>query len=201
LIFGGFFVSVVAMKISRLQERNCGLLVIDFQEKLVPRVQNGNSVVASAVQLIQFFRLIDAPIVITEQYPKGLGPSIGEIRKALSGLEIPYTPKTTFSACGAEDLKREVEKQKKSQWVVSGIEAHVCVQQTVFDLLELGCEIFLPADAVGSQRLEDREFALARMKSLGVTISTSESLIFEVLRDSQHPLFKQTSAMLKDRQT
>lgn len=187
------------MKISRLQENNCGLLVIDFQEKFESRIHNWDYILGGCLRLIKFFRLIQAPIVVTEQYPKALGSTVGVIREALSGLDIPYTAKTAFSSCGSDDIKREIEKQRKTQWVLSGIEAHVCVQQTALDLLETGYEVFLPADAVGSQRSEDCEFALDRMRGVGAVISTSESLMLEALKDSKHELFKQTSAILKDR--
>ncbi len=187
------------MKISRLQEKNCGLLVIDLQEKFAPRIQNWDYVVAGCIRLIKFFRLINAPIVITEQYPKGLGATIPSVKVALEGTGVSYTEKTEFSSCGADNLKKDVLKHNRSQWLVCGIEAHVCIQQTVFDLLEMNQEVFLAEDAISAQRMEDREVALRRMASLGVAISTSESLIFETLKDAKHPLFKQASTIVKDR--
>src|SRR5688572_5423255 len=113
------------MKISRLQESNCGLLVIDFQEKFASRIQNWDYILGGCMRLIKFFRLIQAPIVVTEQYPKALGSTVTQIRETFSGFDIPYRAKTAFSSCGADDIKREIEKHKKTQWVLSGIESHV----------------------------------------------------------------------------
>lgn len=183
--------------IHRLTEGACGLLVIDLQEKFAPVIKDWNSVLAASIRLVRFFHLLRAPIVVTEQYPKGLGVTVPELREALSAQAWAPVVKTSFSCCGTAELRSVLEAKGSRQWLLCGIEAHVCVQQTAFDLLEQGCEVFLAADAIGSQRPSDRETALSRMARDGVHLSTSESLIFEIMRDAKHPLFKSASALVK----
>jgi nicotinamidase-related amidase len=186
-----------APKILRAEEKSCGLLIIDLQEKFASRIHNWEGILASTLRIIHFFRLIQAPIAITEQYPKGLGATVAEVKEALAEGSS-YVSKTSFSSCGTEDLRKMVKTFGRRQWILCGIEAHVCVQQSVFDLLEMGFDVFLPVDAISSQRPTDREMALQRMFQAGAVLSTSESLIFEILRDAQHPLFKQASQIVKN---
>ena len=187
-----------AHKIQRVQEASCGLLVIDLQEKFAPIIQNWDSVVALSTRLIRFFRLIKAPILVTEQYPEKLGPTVQPIHEVLSGSGAVVLPKTTFSSCGAPKFKQALKKSRRRQWILCGIETHVCIQQTTFEMLELGYEVFLAVDAMSSRRSKDREVALARLASAGAILSTSESLICETLRDTQHPLFKPAFALVKE---
>lgn len=181
----------------RLNEKSCGLLVVDLQEKFVPVIRNWDSTVAMSIRLIRFFQLIQAPILVTEQYPKGLGATVAAVREALGTGSSPALTKTTFSSCGAEDLKKAVAQTGKRQWVVCGIEAHVCVLQTALDLRDLGHDVFLAVDAVSSRHVTDGTVALEGMARAGAVLSTSESLIFEALRDAKHPVFKQASALVK----
>ena len=184
-------------KILRLRENSCGLLVIDLQERFAPVVANWPPTIQASIRLIRFFRLIQAPIIVTEQYPKGLGHTVAEIRNELENPGASALAKTTFSSCAAAECKKALEATGRTQWVLCGIETHVCIQQTGFDLLELGFEPFLAVDAISSRHASDREVALERMARAGATLSTSESLIFEALRDSTHPLFKQASALVR----
>ena len=186
--------------IPRLRENSCGLLVIDMQERFASVIADWQPTLQASIRLIRFFHLIQAPIVVTEQYPKGLGHTVAEIRDALEAggaMNCAPTEKTTFSSCGSAECEKALEAAHRDQWVLCGIETQVCVQQTAFDLLELGRETFLAVDAIGSRRPLDREVALERMARAGAVLSTSESLIFETLRDSTHPLFKQASALVK----
>ena len=134
---------------------------------------------------------------MTEQYPRGLGTTVPEVREALAGEAAWTLAKTRFSSAGTPELLRPFRDARRRQWMICGIETHVCIQQTAFDLLDEGFEVFLAADAVGSRRVEDRDAALARMARAGVVVSTSEALVFELLRDAAHPLFKQASALVK----
>ncbi|MBI4025708.1 MAG: hydrolase [Verrucomicrobia bacterium] len=184
-------------RIPRLDENACGLLVIDLQERFAPVITNWTATIQMAARLIRFFRLLRAPILATEQYPKGLGRTVPEIQAELAADAPPPIAKTIFSSCASAECRKAVETLGRRQWVLCGIETHVCVQQTAFDLLDLGCDVFLAADAVSSRHPTDRETALRRMERAGVAVSTSESLIFEALRDAAHPLFKQASALVK----
>lgn len=185
------------MKAPRLEEASAGLLVVDVQERFAPVIHEWSSLLDRVGRLIRFFRLLKAPVGVTEQYPKGLGATVPEVREALAGEAAWTLPKTRFSAAGNPELLAPLRGAKRRQWVVCGIEAHVCVQQTVLDLLDEGWAVFVPADAVSSRRAADRDAALARMARAGAVVSTSESLVFEILRDAAHPLFKQASALVK----
>jgi len=105
--------------------------------------------------------------------------------------------KTAFSVCGSDLCRKVIEMVKRPQWVVCGIEAHVCVQQTVLGLIDLGHDVFLPADAVSSRHPYDEKIALERMARAGAVITTAESLVFEALRDAKHPHFKEALALVK----
>lgn len=184
-------------KILRAEESSCGLIVIDLQEKFAFRIQGWDSMISSCIKLIRFFQMLKAPMIVTEQYPKGLGHTVSEIQEVLHEIKSDIVTKTVFSACGTPELQNTLEKHSRKQWILCGIEAHVCVQQTAFDLLNLGYEIFIPVDAVNSQRTSDCQVALERMSQAGAVLSTSESLIFEILRDAKHPFFKETLTLLK----
>lgn len=186
-----------ALKIKRISEPDAALLVIDLQEKLKPVFQNWDFLVGRCCRLIRFFDLIKAPVKVTEQYPKGLGPSVPEITAAMKDHYQGVLSKTAFSCCGTQSLKQAVLGTGRKQWILCGIETHVCVQQTAFDLLEAGCDVFIPVDAVGSRHPTDYHPALDRMKTAGAVLSTSESLMFEILKDSKHPAFKEASALVK----
>jgi nicotinamidase-related amidase len=183
--------------IPRLEEKSCALLVVDMQEKFVPVISNWEETVKANIRLIKFFRLIQAPVVATEQYPKGLGHTIAPILDALKGNPTPVLEKTTFSVCASDLCKKVLEMVKRPQWIVCGIETHVCIQQTVLDLLDLGHQVFLPADAVSSRHPYDEKNALERMARAGAVVSTAESLIFEIMRDAKHPHFKEAVALVK----
>jgi hypothetical protein len=180
---------------SRLVEGSVALLVIDLQEKLKPVIQNWDFLVGRCCRLIHFFKLIKAPIHLTEQYPKGLGPSVKEIASAIG--EVSSHSKTCFSCCGSDEFKKVIESTGCKQWILCGIESHVCIQQTALDLLDQGCEVFIPVDALSGRNIQDHEVAIERMRDAGAVISTSESLMFEILKDSKHPCFKESSALVK----
>jgi nicotinamidase-related amidase len=181
----------------RLDEAAVGLLVVDVQERFAPVIHEWAGLLDRVGRLIRFFRLLKAPIGVTEQYPKGLGATVPEVCEALGGEAAWTLAKTRFSATGTPELLKPLKDSGRRQWVVCGVEAHVCIQQTVLDLLDEGYGVFVPADAVSSRRPSDRDAALTRMARAGAVVSTSESLVFEVLRDATHPLFKQASMLVK----
>jgi len=172
-------------------------MVIDLQEKFAPVIHDWESVLKRSVRLIRFFHLLRAPILVSEQYPKGLGATVQPVFEALKETQPTISSKMAFSACAVSELKQKMRQTRRKQWVVCGIEGHVCVQQTVLDLLDQGMEVFVARDAVGSRHTPDRDAAFARMAHSGAVVSTSESLIFESLRDATHPLFKQAAALVR----
>lgn len=145
---------------------------------------------ARAAQLLQI------PVVATEQYPKGLGPTVPGLTPLLGHAPIA---KLAFSCLGCDPFKELLATMGRRQIVVAGIEAHVCVLQTTLDLLESGNQVFLPADAVDSRRESDKQAALRRLERDGAVPTTAETTVFEWLRGADHPAFKAVSQLVKER--
>jgi nicotinamidase-related amidase len=171
------------------------LVVIDIQERFRPLQENFPAMVGNAVRLARTFRILDLPILVTEQYPQGLGPTVAEVKEALG--EGPIHAKTCFSGCGTEDLWNRVRDVERRQFLVCGIEAHVCVSQTVHDLLHHGLSVQVAVDAVESRNGADREVALRKMERSGAILTTAEMAAFELLGDAAHPRFKEVQALFK----
>jgi nicotinamidase-related amidase len=181
----------------QLSERFTGphgaLLVVDVQEKLVPRIVDRDLMLANAVRLVRGAQLLKMPVWATEQYPEGLGPTV----HALAEL-IPHRPsKTVFHCCAVPQLLEQLYGRQIRHLTLAGIEAHVCVSQTALELLRLGFGVQIPADAVGSRSRMDWEFALRRMERAGVVISTTEAVLFEWTERSDRPEFKAISDLVK----
>ena len=168
------------------------LLLIDLQERLVPVIHDGETMVARAVRLAEAARLLHVPVRVTEQYPAGLGPTVA----ALAPDPQAVLAKTTFSAADAAGFP-ELLPAGAGQVIVAGCEAHVCVLQTVLGLLGSGHRVVVVADAIGSRDPADREVAIARARQHGAEIVTSEMVLFEWLRDSRHPKFRQVHKLLR----
>jgi nicotinamidase-related amidase len=178
-----------------LQREKTALLVIDIQERILPVIFEYERVVENALKLINGFKILKVPIYFTEQYPKGLGPTESKIKSALEEKEA--IQKMTFSCCGAGDLLVEMKNKGIEQVVVCGIESHVCVLQTVLDLLAQDFQVHLAADAVSSRRKFDYEIALRRMESNGAEVTLTESVLFELLNICGTDEFKAVSKLIK----
>lgn len=178
-----------------LDRKKTALLIIDIQEKILPVMLNPETVVENTIKLIEGMKVLGIPVYFTEQYPKGLGTTIPSIKAALENAEAAQ--KMSFSCCGAGDLFNEFKTNNISQIVVCGIESHVCIQQTVMDLLANGFQVDLPADAVSSRKEIDYKTALTRMSSLGAELTTTESILFELLVICGTPEFKSISKIVK----
>jgi nicotinamidase-related amidase len=178
-----------------LTTEKSALLVIDIQERILPVIHQHEVVVENTNKLIKGFRVLGLPIFHTEQYPKGLGPTVSAIQDELENNEA--IQKLTFSCSGAVELFDELEKRNLSQVVVCGIESHVCVQQTVLDLLANEFQVNVAADAVSSRKIKDYEIALSRMEKYGAEVTTSEAILFELLNVCCTDEFKQISKIVK----
>jgi len=184
------------------------LVVIDLQGKLVQMVHRPALVLEATRRLMRLADLFSVPVVLTEQYPKGIGPSEASIRGTYDGLSTPkfFLEKTAFGCCGDLDFEallqqaRPVLRPPQRQIVVAGIEAHVCVMQTVLELLASGHQVHLCWDAISGRGEEYRRHALERMVAAGATITNHESVAFEWARDKNHPQFKALSALMKEGQ-
>jgi nicotinamidase-related amidase len=172
-----------------------GLLIIDIQQRILPVILNHQQVVDNTLKLIKGFKILGLPVFYTEQYPKGLGNTTSEIKEELKDIK-PFE-KMTFSCGGAENLFDEFKKKNLTQIVVVGIESHVCVQQTVLDLLENEFQVNIAADAVSSRKEIDYIIALQRMRTYGAEITTTESVLFELLNVCGTDVFRQISKLVK----
>ena len=170
-------------------------LVIDIQDKLFPHIDNHDQLEANCRILLSGLKVLDIPIVVTEQYPKGLGPTI----KGLSNLITDFSPieKLSFSCCGEKKFLEAVQGYGKRNIIICGIETHVCVLQTVMDLIERGYLPVIIEDCVSSRKPKDRETALKRMAREGVIITTYESILFELCEVAGTDQFKQISKLVK----
>lgn len=180
----------------RLRPENSVLVVIDIQDKLLVKVPTAASLVKNTAFLVDVAARLAVPVRATEQYPKGLGPTTGELARRLSQ---PPIEKTAFSSCGAGTFLEELEVLQRPNVVLTGMETHVCVAQTAFDLLEAGLHVFLPVDAVAARFAADHDTALRRLEAAGAVPTTVEAVAFEWVRDSTHPQFKAISKLIIER--
>lgn len=177
-------------------DRAC-VLVIDFQEKLLPAVVRHDSVLRAARKLLDGAGVFELPVLATEQYPKGLGRTCDAIAEALRAYEAPVLEKPTFSVCDCSPVRETLRRFDRPQIIVVGIETHVCVLQTALDLRLLDYEVFVCADAVGSRSRSDHEVALARMRHDGVIVATVEAVLFELCGRCDVPRFKNMLEVIK----
>jgi len=172
-----------------------GLLVIDVQEKLIPKIRGADLLVKNIAFLIDGAKLLGLPVQVTEQYPKGLGKTVAELASRL-----PAAPeKVAFSCCAIPEVVNKYRKEARPKLLLAGIETHVCVQQTALDLLALDFRVYIAQDAVGSRYAVDHEVALQRLERAGCILTTSESAVFEWTGGSDHPQFKAMSKLVQER--
>lgn len=180
----------------KLLRDKVGLLVIDVQEKLFPYVENSCPVMQTLQKAVRGFQILHLPIYVTEQYPKGLGSTVATLKGVL-GQEQTYLIKTAFSCLDDPLVKEELLKAPIEQWVVVGIEAHVCVLQTVKDLINNNKQVVVLNDAISSRSIYDFSTAIAELRDYGARISSTETVLFELLRDSKAAEFKEISQLIK----
>lgn len=179
-----------------LDKNEAALVVVDFQEAFRAAVSDFPLAVSRASLAVRGFQTLNLPVIVTEQYPKGLGRTAEEILFALPD-DFQVTEKTTFSSCGARAFKEKLEEFGASQIVLCGLETHICVNQTAHDLLTDGYEVHILTDAVASRFEIDKQTALRKLEASGVVPSTVETALFELLRDSRHEQFKQIQSLVK----
>lgn len=186
---------------TRIEPTQAALLLVDLQEKLLPAMPEGDArrLLACAELLAEAARLFRIPTVVTEQHPRGLGPTVPSLRALLEGVEprALVAEKTVFNALGSVEVARALANRRPRTVVVAGVEAHVCVLQTVRELLERGFQVLLPFDAVASRDPRSRDVALGLMERLGAAVTTTESVVFDLLGDAKNEHFKALSARVK----
>lgn len=169
-------------------------LVIDVQEKLVKMLGETN-LVKNVSTLMKACEILNVDCIVTEQYPKGLGETISEIKDINKNAK--YFEKVDFSAIRSEEILSEIKAKNKKQIFLCGIETHICVLQTAEDLLKEGFEVFLIEDACGSRKSLDYQSALNYAKQIGIKILTTEMAVFSLLKTSKNPNFKAVQALIK----
>ena len=178
-----------------VHRERAALLVVDIQEKILAVMSEPDRVVKNSVKLIKGFHALGRPIFATEQYPEALGKTVEKIHKALK--KTPIEVKSTFSCCGIRDLIFSVRKQMIDQIIICGIETHVCVLQTAFDLMHAGLNIFVCQDAVSSRNEMDYQAALIRMAHQSIIVTTTESVLLEMVENSESEVFKPILKLIK----
>ncbi len=174
------------------------LLVIDIQERLADAMPEKvlKQVIKNTNVLIEAAGKLSIPIIRTEQYPKGLGATHADILGVNSEDHAVYQ-KTCFSCCGASGMEPHMRDIHRQQIIITGMETHVCVLQTAMELHALGKQVFIVEDAVVSRSKHNSRNAIARMRTAGIIISNTESVLFEWLRDASNPLFKELSPLIR----
>lgn len=181
---------------ARLRPDDTLLLVIDIQERLAPLVEDDARIRRRAAALAEGCQLLDVPVYLTEQYPKGLGPTVPELKRAVEAAGGTLE-KTAFSCAADESIRARVESAGRPNVVLAGMEAHICVLQTALDLLEMGHRVFIAEDAVGSRTALDKEAGLARARREGAVPASVEMVLFELMGGSRHRRFKEVQALIK----
>lgn len=178
-----------------LRKESSALLIIDIQERILPVMRKQERLMENTLKLLRGAKIVNIPVFYTEQYPKGLGETHRDLKAELEGNEA--IEKMSFSCNDAGELFNTLKEKNITQVIVAGIESHVCVQQTVLDLLANGFQVDVAADAVSSRRKFDYETALHRMRSNGAEITSVESVLFELLEVCGTPEFKAISKLVK----
>ena len=181
----------------RIAREDTQAMIIDVQERLTPHIFEHEKIVEKTVTLIKGLQVLGIPIMLNEQYKKGLGDTVPEILDVLDPENTKSFEKVTFSACDNDDAWNHLAQQNRSVVILFGAEAHVCVMQTALDLLDNGMQPVIIGDAVGSRFPYDKKQAIRRIRRAGGVISTVESILFELCRSSQDPAFKTISNLIK----
>lgn len=171
------------------------LIIIDIQERLAQVMSERQKVVNNCLHLIELSKLLNIPVVVTEQYPKGLGPTVEEIKSALP----EYTPfeKLSFNCCGEKGFLEQIESFKRKQLILTGMETHICVLQTCLGLLEKDFYVHVVSDAVCSRSEENKKIGLELMRDAGAVITCTETVLFQELKIAGTQEFKIISKRIK----
>lgn len=179
----------------RISREDTQALMIDVQEKFAPHIFEMDKITKKAKILIEGLNLLGVPLTVNEQYPKGLGHTVGELSAVLGDASV--FEKSAFSSADDETTWRHLAMQNRHHVLIFGIETHVCVQQTALDLLDNGMQPVIISDATSARDPYDRKIALRRMRRAGAVVTTVEAILFELLRSSKDPAFKAISTLVK----
>ena len=172
-----------------------GLVVVDVQEKFAPVIPDFGDIVKSIVALVKGFQEFGLPVIVTEQYPGGLGKTVAQISDCFAALDP--VEKTSFSAMQDKGFTNRLEETEADAFIVCGIEAHICVHQTVCDMIHKGYRVWIPWDAVGSREPRNRSLAIGRMEKAGALPTSVEMFLFEMTMNAGTDSFKKIQALIK----
>jgi nicotinamidase-related amidase len=179
----------------RIKKNDTAAVIIDVQEKLFPLIYEHDIMAKNMSILIQGLKLLGVPLLVTQQYTKGLGGTVPQVSDVIG--KFNHIEKMAFSCSGDEGFMSEFKKLNKKNVILAGIEAHVCVLQTTLDLLEAGYQPVVIEDCVSSRFLNNKTVAIERMRQMGALISTYESILFELTEESGTELFKGIVKLVK----
>lgn len=174
---------------------NAVLVVIDIQDRLFRVMHEKEKLLQNVLKLVKGVQVLDIPVVLTEQYPAGLGPTLPEISQPLP--DIQPIEKYCFSCCDEERFQQTLESSNRKQVLIAGIEAHICVYQTAMALLDSGYEVHVVVDCVASREVANKEVSLTKMSNAGVSLTTMEMALFELLKVGKGEKFKRISKIVK----
>jgi len=177
-----------------LNKEEAVLMVIDIQERLIPVMKHGSQIISKTNTLLTIANTLNIPVVVTQQYTKGLGKTVEEVASNFNQASV--YEKITFSAC-TDQLVSDLKNIGRQKIIVTGMETHVCVFQTVRDLLRIGYNVFIVGDAVCSRSKENYLNALSLMQQMGAVITNTESVFFDLMKEAGTPEFKELSRLIK----
>ena len=191
-------VDVVKVRPGLLDAAKSVLVMVDMQQRLLSAMQSSAAqlMLDNSIKLVQAAKCLNVPILLTEQYPKGLGSTVDDISHVLPEAALCFE-KTAFSCCGCDEFKQKLITSGRRQVVLVGQETHVCVLQTAVELFQQGFQVFVVEDAVCSRLEQHKVNAIERMRQLGVNVTCYESVLFEWIRDAKHANFKTISALVR----
>ncbi len=178
-----------------LNREDTALVVIDVQGKLAQLMYDKTNLFENLRRMVQGAQILEVPVLVTEQYPQGIGPTVAEIADLMPNLK-PIS-KTSFSCCGDNAFNTALQPLSRRQILLTGIETHICVQQTAVDLISSGYAVQVVADAVSSRTLENKHIGLEKMRSAGAVITSTETALFELLKAAEGHQFKAVLNLVK----
>lgn len=170
-------------------------VVVDLQEKLLPAMHDAKTVEENNIKLLKGMKALGIPTVVTQQYTKGIGETVASVKEVLGAFE--HIEKTSFSCMGEPEFCKAIESFDKGTVILTGIEAHICVEQTAIDLIKEGYNVALVTDCIQSRNPQNKERSILRLANAGVIITTYESVLYELLENSKAAEFKAISAIVK----
>lgn len=179
----------------RILKEKTAAVIIDIQERIFPAIDGHEKLAGKVMMLIEGLKVLGVHIIVTEQYVKGLGPTIPAIAEKIEGIN--RIEKASFSCCDEPGFMMELASSGKEFVIIAGIESHVCVLQTAIDLQQSGYHPVVVEDCVSSRNPNDKRMAIERMRKEGVILTTSEAILFELLRYSGGETFKAVSRLVK----